>query len=85
MIVAQFDSIRHERIYKKLAPEVLRTIDTFLASCNKEAWFTVFLATFLLLHQAARTSQDRHRHTQQNSGGKQLVGILGGHIYAGAS
>ncbi|KAK4040204.1 hypothetical protein C8A01DRAFT_46441 [Parachaetomium inaequale] len=72
MIVAQFDSIRHERIYKKLAPEVLRTIDTFLASCNKEARFTVFLATFLLLHQAARTSQDRHRHTQQNSGGKQL-------------
>ncbi|KAL2195125.1 hypothetical protein P885DRAFT_41236 [Corynascus similis CBS 632.67] len=72
MIVAQFDSIRHERIYKKLVPEVLRAFDTFLASCNKEAWFTVFLATFLLLHQVARTSQDRRRHTKQNSGGRQL-------------
>ncbi|KAL2162886.1 hypothetical protein VTH06DRAFT_6722 [Thermothelomyces fergusii] len=54
MIVAQFDSIRHECIYKKLAPEVLRAFDTFLASSNKEAWFTVFLATFLLLHQDTR-------------------------------
>ncbi|KAH6850423.1 hypothetical protein B0I37DRAFT_390553 [Chaetomium sp. MPI-CAGE-AT-0009] len=72
MIVAQFDSIRHECIYKKLAPDVLRTIDTFLASCNKEAWFTVFLATFLLLHLTACTSKDRHRHAKQNSGGKRL-------------
>ncbi|KAK3297180.1 uncharacterized protein B0H64DRAFT_320431 [Chaetomium fimeti] len=72
MIVAQFDSIRHEFIYKKLAPDVLRTIDAFLASSNKEAWFTVFLATFLLLHLAACTSQDRHRHAKQNSRGKRL-------------
>ncbi|KAL2175171.1 uncharacterized protein P884DRAFT_206842 [Thermothelomyces heterothallicus CBS 202.75] len=72
MIVAQFDSIRHECIYKKLAPEVLRTFDTFLASSNKEAWFTVFLATFLLLHQVARTSQDRYRHAKQYSRGNQL-------------
>jgi len=72
MIVAQFDSIRHERIYKKLAPEVLRTVEAFLASCNKEAWFTVFLATFLLLHQVARASHDRRRHATHNSEGKPL-------------
>ncbi|KAK4100174.1 hypothetical protein N658DRAFT_428222, partial [Parathielavia hyrcaniae] len=72
MIVAQFDSIRHERVYKRSAPEVLRTVDTLLTSCNKEAWFTVFLATFLLLHQVAKTSEDRYRHAQQNSGGKAL-------------
>lgn len=75
MIVAQFDSIRHECIYKKLAPEVLRTIDTFLSTCNKEAWFTVFLATFLLLHLVACTSQDRYRHAKQNSGGEPLVRV----------
>ncbi|GAB1314809.1 Zn(2)-C6 fungal-type domain-containing protein [Madurella fahalii] len=67
MIVAQFDSIRHERIYKKLAPWVFRTLETFLTSCNKEAWFTVFLATFLLLHQTACTCADRYRYTQQNA------------------
>jgi hypothetical protein len=76
MIVAQFDSIRHECFYKDLAPDVLRTIDTFLASCNKEAWFTVFLATFLLLHLAACTSQDRYRHAKQNSGGEPLVRVF---------
>ncbi|KAH6626748.1 hypothetical protein B0J18DRAFT_364509 [Chaetomium sp. MPI-SDFR-AT-0129] len=72
MIVAQFDSIRHERVFKKIAPEVLRTIETFLTSSNKEAWFTVFLATFLLLHQVASTSKDRYRHAKQNSRGQKL-------------
>jgi hypothetical protein len=52
---------------------VLRTVDTFLTSCNKEAWFTVFLATFLLLHQVANTSKDRLRYAQRNSKGKPLV------------
>ncbi|KAH6611671.1 hypothetical protein B0J18DRAFT_84531, partial [Chaetomium sp. MPI-SDFR-AT-0129] len=69
---AQFDSIRHERVFKKIAPEVLRTIETFLTSSNKEAWFTVFLATFLLLHQVASTSKDRYRHAKQNSRGQKL-------------
>ncbi|KAL2261678.1 hypothetical protein VTK26DRAFT_3640 [Humicola hyalothermophila] len=70
MIVAQFDSIRHERIYKKLAPKVLRTLEGFLGSSNKDAWFTVFLATFLILHQAACTSRDRLRYAEQNGEGK---------------
>ncbi|KAJ4302046.1 hypothetical protein N0V88_002182 [Collariella sp. IMI 366227] len=74
MIVAQFDSIRSERIWKRLAPEVLRAFDTLLTSCNKEAWFTVFLATFLLLYQVACTSQDRYRHVRQNFEGKPQVG-----------
>lgn len=66
MVVAQFDSIRCQRIYKKFFPEVLRSLDIFLSSCNREAWFTVFLATFLLLHQAADTSRDRYRHSKDN-------------------
>jgi hypothetical protein len=73
MIVAQFDSIRHERIYKKLVPDVLRSFQSFLTSCNREAWFTVFLGTFLLLHQVACTSQDRYRYTKQNCEGKPRV------------
>lgn len=72
--MAQFDSIRHERIYKKLAPEVLRTLEAFLRSSNKDAWFTVFLATFLILHQAAYTSQDRLRYAEQNGEGIPRVG-----------
>jgi hypothetical protein len=75
MVVAQFDSIRCERIYKKLVPEVLRSLDAFLTSNNKDAWFTVFLATFLLLHQVAWTSRDRRRYTAQNWVGKRPVGF----------
>jgi hypothetical protein len=73
MVVAQFDSIRCERIYKKLVPEVLRSLDALLTSNNKKAWFTVFLATFLLLHQVAWTSRDRRRYTAQNRVGKRPV------------
>ncbi len=73
MVVAQFDSIRCERLYKKLVPEVLRGLDTFLTSGNKDAWFTVFLATFLLLHQAANTTRDRHRYIKQNCEGRRPV------------
>jgi hypothetical protein len=69
MVVAQFDSIRHEHIYKRLTPQVLRTFESFLTSTNKEAWFTVFLATFLLLHQVAYTSRDRYRYTKENGEG----------------
>ncbi|AEO63172.1 uncharacterized protein THITE_2108074 [Thermothielavioides terrestris NRRL 8126] len=70
MIVAQFDSIRHVHIYKRLAPEVFRVFHNFLTSCNRHAWFTVFLATFLLLHHVACASQDRYRYAKQNCEGK---------------
>ncbi|KAK0636402.1 hypothetical protein B0T17DRAFT_482682 [Bombardia bombarda] len=67
MIIAQFDSIRHERVYKWLAPKVLKLYESFLTSNNMEAWFTVYLATFLLLHEVACTSQDRRRFAIANS------------------
>lgn len=57
MIVAQFDIIRHEHI-KKLAPKVLQTLQAFLRSCDKDVWFTVFSAVFLLLHQVACRFRD---------------------------
>ncbi len=66
MVVAQFDSIRYVRLYSKLAPEALRSLEIFLSSSNKDAWFTVFLSTFLLLHLVAGASQDRYRYAQQN-------------------
>ncbi|KAM7184749.1 hypothetical protein V8F20_012082 [Naviculisporaceae sp. PSN 640] len=61
MIVAQFDSIRHERIYKDLEPRVLKKIESYICSCNMNAWFVVYLASFLLLHQVSKSSEDRRR------------------------
>lgn len=60
----------------QLAPEVLlRNLQDFLTSRNREAWFTVFLATLLLLHQVAVVSQDRYRYIKQSCEGKSLVRI----------
>ncbi|KAL2268902.1 hypothetical protein VTJ83DRAFT_3748 [Remersonia thermophila] len=66
LVVAQFDSIRCERFYKPYAQDVLRRLEALLPSHHKESWFTVFLATFLLLHLTSNTSADRYRHSQQN-------------------
>lgn len=57
MIVAQFDIIGHEYT-KELAPKVLQTLLASVLSCDKDVWFTVFWAVFLLPHQVACTSRD---------------------------
>ncbi|KAL1837019.1 hypothetical protein VTJ49DRAFT_4388 [Mycothermus thermophilus] len=66
LVVAQFDSIRCERFYKPYTQDVLRRLEALLGSHHKESWFTVFLATFLLLHLTSDSSADRHRHSKQN-------------------
>jgi len=76
MLIAQFDSIRHQRIYKRLAPEVLKSYEFYITSSNKEAWFTVFLVTFLFLHQVASNSSDRRRRLKANTNGTPHVSLL---------
>jgi len=71
MIVAQFDSIRHERIYKHLAPRVLKLYEQLITSSDMKNWFTIYLVTFLFLHQVSCISFDRYRRVRDNSGGRQ--------------
>lgn len=71
MIVAQFDSIRHERIYKHLAPKVLKLYEQLITSSDMRNWFTIYLVTFLFLHQVSCISFDRCRRVRDNSGGRQ--------------
>ncbi|EAA29302.2 hypothetical protein GE21DRAFT_6913 [Neurospora crassa] len=71
MIVAQFDSIRHERIYKILAPRVLKLYEKLITSSDMQNWFTIYLVTFLFLHQVSCISFDRYRRVRDNSGGRQ--------------
>lgn len=73
MIVAQFDSIRHERIYKILAPRVLKLYEKLITSSDMQNWFTIYLVTFLFLHQVSCISFDRYRRVRDNSGGRQQV------------
>ncbi|KAK3685373.1 hypothetical protein B0T22DRAFT_215678 [Podospora appendiculata] len=69
MIIAQFDSIRHERIYKNATPKLLKTFESLFKSSDMGAWFTLYMATFLFLHQVSCISFDRYRWVWQNSGG----------------
>ncbi|CCC11926.1 unnamed protein product [Sordaria macrospora k-hell] len=71
MIVAQFDSIRHERIYKNLAPRVLKLYEKLITSSDMQNWFVIYLVTFLFLHQVSCISFDRYRRVRDNSGGTQ--------------
>lgn len=73
MIVAQFDSIRHERIYKNLAPRVLKLYEKLITSSDMQSWFVIYLVTFLFLHQVSCISFDRYRRVRDNSGGTQQV------------
>lgn len=73
MIVAQFDSIRHERIYKNIAPRVLKLYEKLITSSDMQNWFTIYLVTFLFLHQVSCISFDRYRRVRDNSGGRQQV------------
>jgi len=68
MIVAQFDSIRHERIYREFCPKVLKTYESHLVSGNRDSWFTLYLVTFLFLTLVGSASRDRLRHARQVSG-----------------
>lgn len=67
MIVAQFDSIRHEKVFKVLVPSMLKRMEEYLWSQKGEAWFVVYLASFLLLHQVSKCSADRARWARDNA------------------
>lgn len=67
MIVAQFDSIRHEKIFKVMVPRVLKETEALLCSQKEDALFTVYLASFLLLHQVSKCSSDRARWARDNA------------------
>lgn len=77
MIVAQFDSIRHECIYKSLVPKVLKLLQSVLVSNNMEVWFVAYLVTFLLLDLVSSASKDRRRWAMQNFGPKPMESRYG--------
>ncbi|KAK1756954.1 hypothetical protein QBC47DRAFT_173652 [Echria macrotheca] len=65
MIVAQFDSIRIERVYKKKIPNFLKLYEKILKSGNMHAWFTIYLVTFLFVDLVAIACRDVLRRRRQ--------------------
>jgi len=77
MIVAQFDSIRHERLYKIHYPAILKLMEKILTSKNMDAWFTAYLVMFLFLDLVSAASRDRLRWARENSGGMPMESRYG--------
>ncbi len=67
MIVAQFESIYHERILKTLAPSVLKSLERLYYDNNPRDWFTIYAITFMLLHHVSVASSDRRRYAKQHN------------------
>ncbi|KAK4203054.1 hypothetical protein QBC40DRAFT_31554 [Triangularia verruculosa] len=74
MIVAQFDSIRYQTVFKSQVPQFLRMLEKILSSWDhsKGSWFTAFMVIFLFLHNVSCICKDRYRHAQENSQGQRL-------------
>ncbi|KAK4226378.1 hypothetical protein QBC38DRAFT_366546 [Podospora fimiseda] len=72
MIVAQFDSIRFATMFKGAQHQILDRLQSKLLFNGKPQWFTVFLATFLILNIVSCSSRDRYRYVRENSQGHRL-------------
>jgi hypothetical protein len=67
MIIAQFESIQHERILKPLLPIVLKSVDELYHSNKPRLFFTLYSITFLFLHLISLASADRRRYAIQRN------------------
>ena len=67
MIVAQFESIYHERVLKTLVPGVLKALEKLFYDNNPNDWFTIYCITFMLLHHVPVASADRRRYAKQHN------------------
>lgn len=66
MIIAQIDSINAVEVIPPLRKKVLSTLASLISANKTQHWFTIYVATFLLLHNVSTISADRRRHGRAN-------------------
>lgn len=66
MVIAQIDSIIAIEIIPPLRKKVLNTLASLINTNKTQYWFTIYIATFLLLHNVSTISADRRRHGRAN-------------------
>lgn len=66
MIIAQIDSINAVEVIPPLRKKVLSTLASLISANKTQHWFTIYIATFLLLHNVSTISADRRRHGRAN-------------------
>ncbi|KJZ77239.1 hypothetical protein HIM_03560 [Hirsutella minnesotensis 3608] len=70
MIVAQFDSINHNRVLTKYGRRVLQGLENLIFRNQSRWWWTIYLCVFILLREASFISADRYRHARNNCGAR---------------
>ncbi|KAG5940973.1 hypothetical protein E4U53_007511 [Claviceps sorghi] len=70
MLIAQLDGINHNRLLFKYGHEVLRDLESCMFRNQAGHWWTIYLCTFILLHEATWLSADQYRHARNNYGAK---------------
>jgi hypothetical protein len=66
MIIEQSDAV-NAAVIAKLSKAVLQDLDRFFKRQEKATWLTLYLAIFILLHEADVTTEDRRRHGRANN------------------
>ncbi|TLS25204.1 hypothetical protein PpBr36_07918, partial [Pyricularia pennisetigena] len=66
MVTAQIDSILTTKVIQDQTSKLKKEINDLFKSNNPQYWFTLYVATFILLHEISVATQDRGRYARQN-------------------
>ncbi|KAG5919132.1 hypothetical protein E4U42_006603 [Claviceps africana] len=70
MLDAQLDSINQHKVLSKYSRKVLRELEKCIYRNQSSYWWTIYICTFILLHQASCVTADRYRHARNEYGAK---------------
>lgn len=62
MVVGQIDCIRISCVLKPLAKALLRVFTSWIAGRKYDRWMSIFFATFILLSELAKATEDAYHH-----------------------
>lgn len=62
MVVGQIDCIRISCVLKPLARSLLKVLMTWIADRKYNHWMSIFFATFILLSELAKATEDAYHH-----------------------
>lgn len=66
MVTAQIDSILTTTILEDETKMLRKEMNGLFSSSSPKHWFTLYIATFILLHEISVATQDRERYARQN-------------------
>lgn len=66
--VGQIDNLRISYVLQPLAKSLLRVLMAWIADRQYDRWMSVFFATFILLSELAKTTEDAYHHGWYDKG-----------------